>query len=159
MIEDLPRLPYHRMVIEEAMRLYPPAWGLSRRARFDDEIGGYVLPQGAYIQVFPYVTHRHPAFWEQPAAFDPERFSEDAVAGRPRFAYFPFGGGPRLCIGNQFALSESQLILATILARYRLQLIPGRVIEPLPLITLRPCQPLLVNVMRTRARGVHARLQ
>ncbi len=159
MIEDLSRLSYHRMVIEEAMRLYPPAWGLSRRALFDDEIGGYILPQGAYVQVFPYVTHRHPAFWERSAAFDPERFSEDAVARRPRFAYFPFGGGPRLCIGNQFALSEAQVILATILARYRLQLIPGRVIEPAPLITLRPCQHLLMKVLRTRAREAHMRPQ
>ncbi|MBV9712223.1 MAG: cytochrome P450 [Ktedonobacteraceae bacterium] len=145
---DLSRLSYHRMVIEEAMRLYPPAWGLSRRALSADEIGGYFLPKGAYVQVFSYVTQRHPAFWEHPDEFDPERFSEDAMTARPRFAYFPFGGGPRLCIGNQFALCEAQLILATILARYRLQLVPGTVIKPAPLITLRPSRHIFVNVER-----------
>ncbi len=91
-IEDLPRLPANRMVIEEAMSFYPPAWGLGRRALFDDEIGGYFIPKGAYVLVFPYVTHRHPAFWERPLEFDPERFSAKLVAGRPRFVYFPFGG-------------------------------------------------------------------
>jgi cytochrome P450 len=118
-IEDLPQLPYTRMVIEEAMRLYPPAWGLGRRALGNDVIDGYFIPKGAYVLLFPYVTHRHPAFWEQPDAFDPERFSAGQVAERPRFAYFPFGGGPRLCLGNQFALYEAQLILATILSRYQ----------------------------------------
>ncbi len=93
-IEDLPRLPSTRMVIDEVMRLYPPAWGLGRRALGNDEIGGYSLPKGAYVLFFPYVTHRHPAFWEQPGEFDPERFSAKLAAGRPRFAYFPFGGGP-----------------------------------------------------------------
>ncbi len=147
-IEDLPRLPYTRMVIEEAMRLYPPAWGLSRRALGEDEIGGYAVPKGAYVLLFPYVTHRHPAFWEQPDAFDPERFSPGRAVERPRFAYFPFGGGPRLCLGNQFALYEAQLILATILPRYQLRLLPGSVVAPEPLVTLRPRGSLLMTVHR-----------
>ncbi len=137
------------MVIEEAMRLYPPAWGLGRRALGNDEIGGYSIPQGAYVLVFPYVTHRHPAFWERPGEFDPERFSDARSAGRHRFAYFPFGGGPRLCLGNQFALSEAQLILATILLRYQLRLVPGTIVTPEPLVTLRPRGGLLMTVRRT----------
>ncbi len=148
-IEDLPRLPSTRMVVEEAMRLYPPAWGLGRRALGNDEIGGYSIPKGAYVLVFPYVTHRHPAFWERPGAFDPERFSAQLAATRHRFAYFPFGGGPRLCLGNQFALYEAQLILATILPRYQLRLQPGGVMVPEPLVTLRPRGDLLMTVRRT----------
>ena len=149
LIEDLPQLPSTRMVIEEAMRLYPPAWGLGRRALGNDEIGGYSIPQGAYVLVFPYVTHRHPAFWERPLEFDPERFSDARSAGRHRFAYFPFGGGPRLCLGNQFALYEAQLILATILSRYQLRLLPETVVNPEPLVTLRPRGHLLMTVRRT----------
>ncbi len=149
MIEDLPQLPFTRMVVEEAMRLYPPAWGLGHRALGKDEIGGYAIPKGAYVLVFPYVTHRHPAFWERPDAFDPERFSDARSAGRHRFAYFPFGGGPRLCLGNQFALYEAQLILATILPRFQLRLLPGAVVTPEPLVTLRPRGDLLMTVRRT----------
>ncbi len=149
MIEDLPQLPFTRMVVEEAMRLYPPAWGLGRRALGNDEIGGYFIPKGAYVLVFPFVTHRHPAFWERPNEFDPERFSAKLSAGRHRFAYFPFGGGPRLCLGNQFALYEAQLILATILSRYQLRLLSGTVVTPDPLVTLRPRGDLLMTVRRT----------
>ena len=148
MIEDLPQLPSTRMVLEEAMRLYPPAWGLGRRALGNDEIGDYFIPKGAYVLVFPYVTHRHPAFWERPNEFDPERFSAQLAASRHRFAYFPFGGGPRLCLGNQFALYEAQLILATILSRYQLRLPPETVVTPEPLVTLRPRGDLLMTVRR-----------
>ncbi len=148
MIEDLPQLSFTRMVVVEAMRLYPPAWGLGRRALGNDEIGGYAIPKGAYVLVFPYVTHRHPAFWERPGEFDPERFSPERAAGRHRFAYFPFGGGPRLCLGNQFALYEAQLILATILPRYELRLLPGGIVTPEPLVTLRPCGDLLMTLRR-----------
>ncbi len=124
-MEDLPQLPLTRMVLEESMRLYPPAWAFARHAIADDAIGGYTIPKGAYVLMFPSTTHRHPAFWERPDVFDPERFAPSRAAGRHRFAYFPFGGGPRLCIGNQFALTEAQLILATILPRYQLRLLPG----------------------------------
>jgi cytochrome P450 len=151
-IEDLPNLPYNRMVIEEVMRLYPPAWGFGRRAVGDDEIGGYAIPRGAYVSVFPYLTHRHPDFWERPDEFIPERFSAESAAGRPRYAYFPFGGGPRLCIGNQFALYEAQLVLATILPRYRLRLAPGTVVAPEPLVTLRPHAAPLMTVHRAEER-------
>lgn len=136
--EDLPRLSYAKMVVEEAMRLYPPAWGIARQAREEDEIGGYRIPAGSPIAILPWVTHRHPALWERPEAFDPERFGPERSAGRPPYAYFPFGGGPRQCIGSAFALMEAQLILAGVAQRYRLRLAPGRRVEPEPLVTLRP---------------------
>lgn len=136
---DLPQFPLTRMVVEETMRLYPPAWALGRRALAGDEIGGYTIPGGAYILVFQYVTHRRPDLWEQPDAFDPERFAAERAAGRARFVYFPFSGGPRQCIGNQFAMMEAQLILATILSRYQLRLVsPDVRVIPDPLVTLRP---------------------
>lgn len=135
---DLAGLPYTRMVIDEAMRLYPPAWGFSRQALGDDELGGFHLPRGWLAFVVPYVIHRLPAFWEDPEAFDPERFLPERSAARPKFAYLPFGAGPRQCIGNQFALIEAPLVLATLAQHYRLRLAPGHTVEPWPLITLRP---------------------
>lgn len=145
---DLPHLSYTRMVIDEVMRLYPPAWAVGRRALSNDEIGGYAIPKGAYVVIVQHMTHRHPDFWEQPEIFDPARFSAERAAGRHRFAYFPFGGGPRLCIGNQFALTEAQLILATILSRYQLQLVPTARVTPEALVTLRPRGELLMTVQR-----------
>ena len=135
---DLVNLPYTRMVIDEAMRLYPPAWGFSRQALSDDELGGFHLPRGWLAFVIPYVLHRLPAFWQNPDAFDPERFLPERSADRPKFVYLPFGAGPRQCIGNQFALIEAHLIVATLAQRYRLHLVPGHTVEPWALITLRP---------------------
>ncbi len=137
-VTDLPALPYTRMVIEEAMRLYPPAWILtSREAVAADQIAGYTVPAGASLFISPYVTHRDPRFWPDPEHFDPDRFAPEAVAARPRFAYLPFGGGPRKCIGADFALTEAQLILAAIAQRYCLRLKPGWTVEPDPIFTLR----------------------
>ena len=135
---DLMNLPYTRMVIDEALRLYPPAWGFSRQALADDELGGFRLPRGWLAFVIPYVLHRLPAFWEHPEAFDPERFLPERSAERPKFVYLPFGAGPRQCIGKQFALIEAQLILATLAQGYRLHLVPRHRVEPWPLISLRP---------------------
>jgi cytochrome P450 len=126
------------MVLDESMRLYPPAWVTERMALADDEIGGYHIPAGTTVIICPYTTHRHPQFWPDPETFDPERFQAGCSAGRPRYAYFPFGGGPRQCIGNSFALLEAQIILATIIQRCRLELASGWVVEPEPLVTLRP---------------------
>jgi len=150
---DLAHLPYLRMVIDEAMRLYPPAWGFSRQALADDRLGGFQLPRGWLAFVIPYVLHRLPAFWRDPDAFDPERFSPERSADRPKFAYIPFGAGPRQCIGNQFALIETQLIVATLAQAYRLQLVPRHSAEPWPLITLRPRygMPMIIE-RRTPAR-------
>ena len=135
---DLARLPYTRMVIDETMRLYPPAWGFSRQAIRDDVVGGFDLPGGWLAFVVPYVLHRLPALWENPETFDPERFTPDRSAMRHKFAYVPFGAGPRQCIGNQFALIETQLVVATLAQRFRLRLVPDHRVEPWPLITLRP---------------------
>jgi cytochrome P450 len=135
---DLATLPYLRMVVDESLRLYPPAWGFSRQALADDRLGGFRLPRGWLAFVIPYVLHRLPAFWPNPEQFDPERFLPERSADRPKFAYIPFGAGPRQCIGNQFALIETQLSLATFAQSYRLHLPPGHRADAWPLITLRP---------------------
>ena len=135
---DLVQLPYARMVIEEALRLYPPAWGFSRQAVAADEIGGYHVPRGWLVFVIPFVMHRLHAYWDDPDRFDPERFTPERNIARPKFVYLPFGAGPCQCIGNQFAMIEAHLVLATLAQRYRLELVPGPPVEPWPLITLRP---------------------
>jgi cytochrome P450 len=137
-VDHLGDLPYTRMVIQEALRLYPPAFSMTRYAIADDEIGGYHVPAHSIIFLTPYYTHRHPAFWEDPERFDPERFTPERSAGRPRFAYSPFGGGPRQCIGNTFAMMEEQLVLATVAQRYQLRLLPDHPVEPQVLFTVRP---------------------
>jgi cytochrome P450 len=147
-VADLPQLPYTRMVIEESMRLYPVAWSFGRMTVGDDKIGGYPVPAGTPIFISAFTTHRHPDFWEEPDRFDPERFTPERSQGRHRFAYIPFSGGPRQCIGNTFAMMEAQLILATVLQRYRLELVPGHPVEPEPLITLRPRYGLLMQLNR-----------
>jgi cytochrome P450 len=149
---DLANLPYLRMVIDESMRLYPPAWGFSRQAMDDDRLSGFRLPRGWLAFVIPYVLHRLPAYWPDPERFDPERFSPERIADRPKFAYIPFGAGPRQCIGNQFALIETQLVVATFAQSYRLHLQPGHRAEAWPLITLRPRFGMPMVVER-RQRG------
>jgi cytochrome P450 len=136
--EQLGQLPYTRMVIEEAMRLYPPAHTLSRTAMGEDEVLGRRIPKGAQIMIVPWLLHRNPRLWQDPERFDPERFAPDRAASRLRFAYIPFGAGPRICIGAAFAMAEAMLILTTVAQRYRLRLKPGFPVEPQGLITLRP---------------------
>jgi cytochrome P450 len=135
---DLGRLPYLDCVLSEVLRLYPPVWRLSRHALGEDTVGGYAIPAGCVVLLSPWLTHRHPAYWPDPERFDPDRFAAAASSGRPRFAYFPFGGGPRICIGNSFALMEARLILALVLQRYRLRRLPGHRIEIERRITIRP---------------------
>jgi cytochrome P450 len=135
---DWPNLPYTRMVIDETLRLYPPAWITNRRAIEDDIICGYRIPADAIVSISPYVTHRDPTLWENPEGFDPERFAPERSAGRPHYAYFPFGGGPRQCIGKGFALMEATLVLALLAQRFDLYLVPGRRVETLAMATLRP---------------------
>ena len=154
---DLPNLPFTRMVVDEVLRLYPPLWLLSRKVEEDDEVGGFVLPANASVVLSPYVVHRHPAFWDEPDRFMPERFAPELARTRPQFAYFPFGGGPRLCIGNHFALMEAQLIIAMIVQRYRLRVEPGHPVEPEALITLRPRHGVRVVLERRAARSPAAR--
>jgi len=137
-VVDLGALRYTRMVIEESMRLFPPVWATNRQAYGDDVVGGQTIHKDDTVNVSPWVTHRDPALWERPEAFDPERFTPERSAARPEYAYFPFGGGPRRCIGNQFAMMEAQLILAMTAQRFRLQPVPGHPVEPDPILTLRP---------------------
>jgi cytochrome P450 len=135
-------------VIKESMRLYPPAWMVGRRLVHHDTVGGYDLPAGTLLFFSPYVTQRHPAFWENPEGFDPDRFLPEREASRPKYAYFPFGGGPRICIGNTFATMEAVLILATIVQRVDLDLVPGHLAEPEFRVTLRPKYGMKMRVER-----------
>jgi cytochrome P450 len=139
------------MVLQEALRLYPPAWGVSRVAVADDQIAGYRLPAGSIVYVVPFVLHRRPHLWPEPERFDPERFSAGEIAKRERFAYLPFGGGPRQCIGQQFAMVEALLTLAMVSRRYEVQLVPGQVITPRPLITLRPAPGIRARLIARQA--------
>jgi cytochrome P450 len=146
--DDLPRLVYTRMALMESMRLFPAGWLFSRslRAGARDEIGGYPISEKALLFYSPYVTHRLPELWENPDVFDPERFTPERVAKRPRFAYIPFGDGPRQCIGNNLAQMEILLILAMVAQRYRLRLAPGTSVEPQPTVALCPRNGLTVTV-------------
>ncbi|MBI1881956.1 MAG: cytochrome P450, partial [Chloroflexi bacterium] len=135
---DLPNLAYTRQIFEEALRLYPPGWMTARLSLGEDKIGGYYIPANSEIFLSPYVTQRRPDLWDNPDAFDPDRFTPEQIARRPRFAYFPFGGGPRVCIGNAFALVEAQLVIAMLAQNYRLRLFPGCQVELEALITLQP---------------------
>jgi cytochrome P450 len=145
---DLPRLRYAGMVVQEAMRLYPPIYLLLRRALADDEVGGYRIPAGADIALCPYVTHRHPGFWDNPEGFDPERFAPELAGRRHRMAFFPFSGGPRRCIGEGFAQLQLPLVVAMVSQRYRLSLLPARPAEVGVAVTLRPRVPMLMRVER-----------
>jgi cytochrome P450 len=135
---DLPNLRYAGMVVNEAMRLYPPARIVTRQALADCEIGGHRVPKGTVVLMSQWVVHRDPRFYDRPDEFLPDRWAEGLAKQRPRFAYFPFGGGPRQCIGNGFATMEAVLLLAAIAQRFRLTLEPGQHITPWPVVTLRP---------------------
>jgi cytochrome P450 len=137
-LEDLAFLPYAEMVIAESMRLYPPAWAMGRQATEDVEIGPYFVPKGTYLLFSQYIIHRDPKYFPDPLAFRPERFTTEAKTQRPKFAYFPFGGGGRQCIGESFAWMEAVLVLATLAQRWRLKVVQDHPIALQPKITLRP---------------------
>jgi cytochrome P450 len=132
-LEDLARLPFNRMVVQEAMRLYPPIWIIERRVIAGDSAAGFDLPAGSAVVVAPYALHRHPGFWEAPEVFHPERFASLP----PTAAYIPFGSGPRSCIGSEFAMLEAQLICAMVSQFFRMRPVPGPPAVPDPGITLR----------------------
>jgi cytochrome P450 len=146
--DDLPNLPYTRAAFEESLRLYPPAWIITRKALGDDKIEGFPIRKGSLVILSPYTLHRHPAYWQDPEVFDPDRFNAQNASARPRFAYFPFGGGPRLCIGDSFARFEAQLILACAARRFRLDLPQGEKVHVEALVTLRPRDGLKMMVSR-----------
>jgi len=165
-LEDLPKLRYTEHVISESMRLYPPAWGMARLAIEDAQIGGYRIPKGSGVSLSQWVVHRDPRWYEAPEEFRPERWEGDLLKRLPRFAYFPFGGGPRQCIGNSFAMMEAELLLAAIAQKFRLRLVPDQKVEPVASITLRPrhgirmtleqCQPARARLAATRTQSAVA---
>jgi cytochrome P450 len=125
-------------VIEESLRIYPPAYATIRDVLADDEIGGFHIPARTMLILCPYLTHRHPAFWPDPEAFDPDRFLPERSADRPRFAWYPFLGGPHQCIGQEFAMMEMILTVAMIVQAFRFRLAPGARVIPRPMLSLRP---------------------
>jgi cytochrome P450 len=149
---SLYRLPYTQMALMEAQRLYPPAWAIGRKALRDFEVSGYRIPAGTNIIVSQWVLHRDPRLYPDPERFDPERWREE-VAGRrslPKFAYLPFGAGPRVCVGASLALTESALVLATLIERFRFSLASAGPVKAFPSVTLRPRQGLRLRVERLR---------
>ena len=136
--EDLDGLPYAKMVFQEAMRLMPPVWGYDRRAIADDSIDGYRIPAGTFVALSPFLMHHHPKYWERPEEFDPQRFLPERIARRHPYAFFPFGGGPRRCIGFRFALMEGQLLLATLARSFTVRLAPGHPVVTAPRLNLPP---------------------
>lgn len=145
--EDVESLPYTRGVVAEAMRLYPPAWAIGREASEDLSIAGYAVPKGAVVLLSQWVTHRDARWFAEPMKFDPLRWSDETRGGRPRWSYFPFGGGSRGCIGESFAWMEAILVLATLAQRWRMELIDPRPIEVFPSITLRPRRSVPVKLV------------
>jgi cytochrome P450 len=137
-IDDLPRLEYTRRVVMESMRLYPPAYALGRRALEEYRIGDHTLPKGTVVLMSQFLVHRDPRWYPKPDQFDPDRWTPEAIAKRPKFSYFPFGAGTRVCVGEQFAWTETILVLATLAQRWRLWIAPKQRIAVDPRITLRP---------------------
>jgi cytochrome P450 len=136
-VEDLPALRYTAMVVDEVIRLYPPVWLLPRKALAEDEVGGFAVPAGADVLISPYTLHRHPAFWSEPDRFDPGRFDPDRGSGPPRYAYIPFGAGPRFCVGNHLGLMEATLVIASLFRELRLTVVPGYEVVAEPMLSLR----------------------
>jgi len=149
-VEDVPKLRYTEMVLAESMRMYPPAWALGRLAVKDVELDGYTVPAGSLVLLSQFVMHRDPRFFTEPASFRPERWTMDARDTRPQYSYFPFGGGPRRCIGESFAWMEGILLLSTIARHWRMKLVPNHPVELQPVITLRPKHGMRMTVGRRK---------
>lgn len=161
--QDLPRLVHTRNVLHEAMRLYPPAWVIARQAMRDVDVGDFRIPSGTYVAMSQWVMHRHPEHWEKPTAFLPARWGEDLAARLEKFVYFPFGAGQRVCIGNEFALAEATLVLATVVQHWRFEPCEGAPPAPDPSLSLRPrggvrvrLSPRPLRPPRLAARRSHA---
>ncbi|MEV3991414.1 cytochrome P450 [Streptomyces sp. NPDC049837] len=151
--EDLPQLKYLKMFIQEALRLYPPLWQVARMPLEDDVLGGYDIPAGSFLLLSTYITHRNPAFWDNPEGFDPERFTRERSAGRPRYAYVPYVAGPRNCVGLAFATMELTIVVASILQRFHLDMVPGHPVVMQPDISLRAKYGMRMTLRPVTARG------
>lgn len=146
--EDLRQMEYSDQIINESMRIYPPAWITDRIALEDDEVMGYQIPKGTLMTPFIYGVHHNPAYWDNPTEFRPERFAKEKKKEQHNFAFLPFGGGPRLCIGNNFAMMSMHLVLAHLMRRYKFELVPNQEIVERPLVTLRPKNGIKMKVIR-----------
>jgi cytochrome P450 len=147
-VEDIPRLPFTEQVLTEAMRLYPPAWVLGRTPLTDLRVGGYRIPARSAVVTSQWVVHRDRRWYEDPLAFRPQRWTEEMRASLPRLAYFPFGAGPRICIGEPFAWMEGVLLLASIARRWRMRLVSGHPVAVSPQVTLRPKHGMRMSLQR-----------
>lgn len=150
-VADLPRLKYTEKIAKESMRLYPPAYGVGRETIHEFELGGYRIPARAQLFMFQWVTQRDPRFFSEPNRFYPERWTDEFIDSIPKYAYFPFGGGPRACIGNYFAMMEVVLLLATIGQRFRFSLLPNYQVSLMPAMSLRPAEGIPVRVAKRQA--------
>jgi len=151
-VADLPNLPYVERVVKESMRLYPPAWVMGREAVGEREVGGYRMPAGTTALMSQWVVHRDPRYHRDPQRFDPDRWTAGYEKEMPHFAYFPFGGGARQCIGAGFAMTEARLVLAAVAQRFRMEHAPGQRVEPYASITLRPKEGIRMR-LAARSRG------
>jgi cytochrome P450 len=155
-LQDLPRLKYLRMVIQETLRLTPPAWGFDRMALQDDFIGGYRIPRKSTVAISIYAIQRHPKYWENPEQFDPLRFSEERSKNRPEYAFLPFGGGPRRCVGMRMAMVQMELMLATMLQGFVFRPVPGIPFELKPMLNLRPRNGIWMTLQKVEATERHS---
>jgi cytochrome P450 len=151
--QDYPQLKYTERILAESMRLYPPAWIIGRKALSDYSVNGYPIKAGSIVLMSQYLVHHNPKYYPDPERFDPERWTPEARDSRPKFSYFPFGGGPRLCIGEQFAWMEGVLVLATLAQKWKLRLVPGQSVKMQPLITLRPKYGMNMILQARRSSG------
>ncbi len=149
--DEVPRLRYTAGVFAESLRLYPPAWAIGRRARQDYSIDGYTVPAKSILLMSPWVVQRDARWWPEPEKFDPDRWGPEQAEGRPKFAYFPFGGGTRVCVGERFAWAEGVLVLATIAQRWKMRLVPGHPVATHAVITLRPRYGMQMTLMQRQA--------
>jgi cytochrome P450 len=148
---DVPQLKYTEMVLAESMRLYPPAWALGRLAMTECEIGGYVIPPKSLVLMSQFVMHRDPRYFPEPLRFDPDRWTAEARDSRPQFSYFPFGGGPRRCIGESFAWMEGVLLIAALAQHWQMRLVPNHPVALKPVITLRPKHGMRMTLTRRQS--------
>ena len=152
----MPKFEFTTQVIQEALRLYPPFWMIDRMAVADDRVGDIDIPRGSTVIVYVYGAHHAPRYWENPESFDPERFTKENEKPRTPFTYLPFGGGPRVCIGEQYAMLQILMILSELLRNYDFQLVPGQTIEARPMVILRPKHGIRMTFTEAMARDRHA---